>query len=297
MIPSMLRPARRFALGLVALVSLAAVSAPAVAEPMLWAIKDKDSTIYLFGTVHVLKPEVQWRSAAINKAFAESGDLVMEIQQPENPADLQPLILKYGVDQAAPLSSKLDAETNTRLIAAAQSLGIPPQGVEPMRPWLAAITVSMAPLIKAGYDPKSGVEAVMSAEAKTAGKTVGALETAEQQLGFFAGLSPVQEVAMLKATLDEVDAGPKRIDAMVDGWAKGDTKVLDSLFIDEMKGDYPALYQLLIVSRNQDWARQLKTKLAGSGVSFVAVGAGHLTGPDSVQAELAKLGVKAVRVN
>ena len=102
---------------------------------------------------------------------------------------------------------------------------------------------------------------------------------------------------MLKATLDDVEAGPKRIDAMVDGWAKGDTKVLDSLFIDEMKGDYPALYQVLIIDRNKDWARQLKTKLDGTGVSFVAVGAGHLTGPDSVQAQLAKLGVTAVRVN
>jgi uncharacterized protein YbaP (TraB family) len=292
MIPSILRPARRLAVGLVALVSVAALAVPAVAEPMLWAIKDKDSTIYLFGTIHVLKPETQWRSAAITKAFAESGELVMEIQQPENPADLQPLVMKYGVDMAKPLSSKLDAETNTRLQAVAQGMGIPAQGVEPMRPWLAAVTLSMAPLIKAGYDPKSGVETLLSAEAKAAGKTVGALETAEQQLGFFAGLEPAQEVAMLKATLDDIDAGPQRIDAMVAGWAKGDTKALAGLVIEEMKADYPDLYQVLIVGRNQDWARQLKAKLAGSGVSFVAVGAGHLTGPDSVQAELAKLGVQ-----
>jgi uncharacterized protein YbaP (TraB family) len=66
--------------------------------------------------------------------------------------------------------------------------------------------------------------------------------------------------------------------------------------IDEMQSDYPDVYKLLLVDRNRDWASQLKTKLAGSGVSFVAVGAGHLVGPDSVQAQLAKLGVKAERV-
>jgi len=83
---------------------------------------------------------------------------------------------------------------------------------------------------------------------------------------------------------------------MVAAWAAGDVPALEAEFISEMKGDYPELYDLLIVKRNEDWARQLKTKLAGAGVSFVAVGSGHLVGPDSVQVQLAKLGIKAERV-
>ena len=83
---------------------------------------------------------------------------------------------------------------------------------------------------------------------------------------------------------------------MVAAWAAGDVKELEGQFISEMKGDYPELYDLLIVKRNVDWAGQLKIKLAGKGVSFVAVGSGHLVGPDSVQAQLAKLGIQAERV-
>src|SRR3954471_4283429 len=93
---------RRFALVLIAFAAMGA--SPVLAEPALWAIKDEDSTIYLFGTVHVLRPTTQWRSSQIAKAFQDADDLVMEIEQPEDAATTRALMLKYGVDQAAPLS-------------------------------------------------------------------------------------------------------------------------------------------------------------------------------------------------
>lgn len=286
---------RRFALALVApLIVLAAMGAsPALAEPTLWAIKDKDSTIYLFGTVHVLKPTTQWRSPKIAKAFEGADDVVMEIEQPETPAQTQALMLKYGIDRAAPLSSKLKPESYAKLQAAAQDMGFPPQALEPMRPWLAALTVSLTPLLRAGYDPESGVEKLLTAEAKAAGKPISAFETMEQQVKFFADMTPVQETQLLESTLDEVDDGPAKIDALVAAWAAGDQAELKRQMVDEMQTDYPDVYKLLLVDRNKDWARQLKTKLAGSGVSFVAVGAGHLTGPDSLQVQLKALGIKA----
>jgi uncharacterized protein YbaP (TraB family) len=290
----LLRAARRLSLALVAVLAMAA--SPVLAEPALWAIKDKDSTIYLFGTVHVLKPSTQWRSPKIAKAFQDADDVVMEIEQPENPATTRALMLKYGVDQTAPLSGKLKPESYAKLQAAAQGMGFPPQALEPMRPWLAALTVSLTPLLKAGYDPESGVERLLSAEAKAAGKPISAFETMEQQVRFFADMTPAQETQLLESTLDEIDDGPAKIDALVAAWAAGDQGELKRQMVDEMQSEYPDVYKLLLVDRNQDWAGQLKTKLAGSGVSFVAVGAGHLTGPDSLQAQLEKLGIKAERV-
>ena len=289
---------RRFALALVApLVVIAAMGAsPVLAEPALWAIKDKDSTLYLFGTVHVLKPTTQWRSPRIAKAFQDADDVVMEIEQPEDPAVTRALMLKYGVDRAAPLSGKLKPATYAKLQAAAQGMGFPPQALEPMRPWLAALTVSLTPLLKAGYDPESGVEKLLTAQAKAAGKPISAFETMEQQVRFFADMTPAQETQLLDSTLDEIDEGPAKIDALVAAWAAGDQGELKRQMVDEMQAEYPDLYRLLLVDRNQDWAGQLKAKLAGSGVSFVAVGAGHLAGPDSLQAQLAKLGIKAERV-
>jgi uncharacterized protein YbaP (TraB family) len=290
---------RRFALALVAvpLLALGAMGAsPVLAEPALWAIKDKDSTIYLFGTVHVLKPSTQWRSPRIAKAFQDADDVVMEIEQPEDPAVTRALMLKYGVDPAAPLSGKLKPERYAQLQAAAQGMGFPPQALEPMRPWLAALTVSLTPLLRAGYDPESGVEKLLTAQAKAAGKPISAFETMEQQVRFFADMTPAQETQLLDSTLDEIDEGPAKIDALVAAWAAGDQGELKRQMVDEMLAEYPDLYRLLLVDRNQDWAGQLKAKLAGSGVSFVAVGAGHLAGPDSLQAKLAKLGIKAERV-
>ncbi len=290
---------RRFALALIApaLVVLGAMgTSPALAEPALWAIKDKDSTIYLFGTVHVLKPTTQWRSPRIAKAFQDADDVVMEIEQPEDQASTRALMLKYGIDQAAPLSTKLKPGSYAKLQAAAQGMGFPPQALEPMRPWLAALTVSLTPLLRAGYDPESGVEKLLTAQAKAAGKPISAFETMEQQVRFFADMTPAQETQLLESTLDEIDDGPAKIDALVAAWAAGDQAELKRQMVDEMRSDYPDVYKLLLVDRNQDWANQLKAKLAGSGVSFVAVGAGHLTGPDSLQVQLAKLGIRAERV-
>lgn len=291
---TLLRHARRLAAVLAAAVGLAA-AAPAAAEPALWVIKDADSTIYLFGTVHVLKPQVQWRSAKVDAALAQADELVTEIRDPDDAAAAQPLIRKYGIDPTHPLSTKLPAAEKARVAAAVTSLGLPPTALEPFRPWMAALTLTVAPLVKAGYDPKSGVDTLLLARARADGKGLGALETMEQQLRFFADLPPDVELAFLKSTLDDIDEGPGALDRMVEAWAAGDTEALEAVFVTEMRRDYPALYEKLVVERNRDWAMQLKDKLAGRGVSFVAVGAGHLVGPDSVQADLRRLGVVAER--
>ena len=289
--------ARRFALSLVAILALGLVwSGVAQAEPALWAIKDKDSTIYLFGTIHVLRPETQWRSAKIDKALADSGDLTLEIIGADDPAVMQPLVMTYGLDREHPLSGKITPDQFKHASELAQLGGVPPQVLNMMRPWMAAVSLSLAPVIKAGYDPKSGVEQVLVKDAVAAGKAENALETPEQQIRFFADLPPKTEADFLAQSLKDADEGVGKIAQMVAAWAAGDTKTLESIFVSEMKGDYPALYDLLIVQRNRNWAQQLKTKLAGKGVSFVAVGSGHLVGPDSVQAQLAKLGVTAERV-
>jgi uncharacterized protein len=289
---------RRFALTFVVSVftAVAIGAGPVLADPALWVIKDKDSTIYLFGTIHVLKPTTEWRSPRIAEAFRAADDVVMEIEQPESGAAVQDLMTKYGVDQATPLSSKLKPEAYAKLKTALEALGLPPEGVETMRPWRAALTVSLTPLLRAGYDPESGVEKLLTTQAKAAGKPISAFETLEQQVRFFADMTPAQEVHLLESTLDEVDDGPAEIDALVAGWAAGDQTELERQMVDGMRKDYPDVYKLLLVERNKTWARKLQAKLAGSGVSFVAVGAGHLAGPDSLQAQLSALGIQAKAV-
>lgn len=295
MFRTVFQPARRAFIGLVSLLVLG-VAAPAMAEPALWVIKDEDSTIYLFGTIHVLKPETQWRSPRIDGALKASDDLVVEVLGADDPVLMQPLVLKYGLDRVTPLSQKLSPEDLKRAQTLAQTAGLPPQAMEAMRPWLASISLAMLPVMKAGYDPRSGVEQVVAAQMKAAGKPASGLETAEQQIRFFADMSTPVEVEMLKSTLDDAEDGPAKIDRMVAAWAAGDVTTLEEQFVTEMKTHYADVYGVLLTNRNRDWASQLKTKLAGSGVSFVAVGAGHLVGPDSLQKQLAALGIQAEMV-
>ncbi|MDB5429277.1 MAG: hypothetical protein JWP35_393 [Caulobacter sp.] len=280
-----------------ALAAPLALATPAAAEPALWVIKDADSTIYLFGTVHLLRKDVVWKSAKIAKAMADSQDLTLEIADLDpKPADLMPLIQKYGFDFAHPLSSKLSAEDNAKLAKVCALYGMAPSQLDPLRPWVAAVQLSLLPIVKAGYDPSAGVDRVLRAEAIARGEPVGGFETTEQQIAYFASLPPEMELEYLRQTLDQTDQIVSQLDALEGAWEAGDPDAIAKIMNEDMRKQAPALYALLLVHRNEDFAGQLKTKLAGHGVSFVAVGAAHLAGPDSVQAQLAKLGIKAKRV-
>jgi uncharacterized protein len=276
----------------------AAAPAPA-AGPPLWVVRDADSTIYLFGTFHALKGQTKWRTPAVEAALAESQEVWLEIADVGDSdamqAQLAPLIAKIGVDPANPLSSKLTAEERAKLAAAAQKAGLNPAQLEPLRPWLAAVQLSIAPLIAAGYDPNLGVDKLISAAAKAAGKPLMGFETTEQQLRFFASFPPEVELQFLREAIEANEDGPAMVDDVAAAWAAGDMQRFKRLFIDDLRAGSPELYRVMIVDRNEAWAKTLQERLRGSGVSFVAVGAGHLVGPDSVQARLKARGIDTMR--
>ncbi|MBW3558866.1 MAG: TraB/GumN family protein [Proteobacteria bacterium] len=271
---------------------------PAAAEPALWVVSDADSTIYLFGTFHALKDATQWRTPKVDAALRSSSILWLELADigaPGADAAALPLIQRYGLDPARPLSSKLTAAENAKLAAAAAKAGVDPAQLQPLRPWLAALQLALVPLAKAGYDPQLGVDTLLASAARAEGKTIRGFETSEQQLRFFADLSPELEKQMLLSTLDEVEEGPAMIDRMSEAWSRGDLGALEREMVADMKNETPAFYKVVLADRNAAWARALNEHLKGSGTTFVAVGAAHLIGPDSVQAELAELGVQAAR--
>jgi uncharacterized protein YbaP (TraB family) len=276
--------------GLVAL----ALSLPASAEPALWKLQGPHATVYLFGTVHVLKSTTQWRSPKIQAAFAAAGTLWEEVPDAEDTATAQALVMQYGVDPAHPLSSQLDTAGNAKLTAFETTYGLPDAGIEMLRPWLAAVTFSTLPVLKAGYDPKSGVDLVLKSMADAAHKPVLGFETLDQQMRFLADLPQQQQIDFLLATLDDANGATAQLGRMVDAWNAGDVAALDKLVNGDLNR-YPALYNVLVVQRNRAFANKIEQMLQGNGVTFVAIGGGHLSGPDSVQADLAKDGIQAVR--
>ncbi|WP_295225143.1 TraB/GumN family protein [uncultured Brevundimonas sp.] len=277
-----------------ALAQTAAPAAPAPIQgegPALWVVKDADSTLYLFGSVHVLRPTTGWASPRVEAAFDSASDIWFEISNPDDQAAIMPLIQQHGLSPETPLSSRLTPQENAELDAAAQAMGASAAQLQPMKPWLAALSLSVAPLIKAGYDPKSGVELVLKARAEAAGKPIHGFETIDKQIGILAGLPDDVQLVFLRETLKDYENAATKLDEMVEAWARGDVATLDRVTITEMKEASPALYQAVLVDRNTDWANQIQTLLEGSGTAFIAVGAAHLTGDDSVQAILQKRGV------
>jgi len=271
---------------------------PAIAEPAMWVVKDKDSTIYLLGTVHILKPETKWRTPRIDAAIAESKELWLELPgltDEEMMAVMMPLVAQHGLSPGKPLSSRLTPEEFKSLQDAAKLAGLPMEMLSIARPWFAAVGISTSAITRAGYDPKSGVEEKLKAIFGERSIKAKGLETVEQQMKVFTSMTEEEEMAFLRATLQDYDQAPVELDRMVADWAEGDLTDLGRMMVDEVKAVSPALYDELLTRRNANWAVQIEEMLKGSGTLLIAVGAGHLIGPDSVQVQLEARGIEAKR--
>lgn len=258
--------------------------------PALWVIRDADSTLYLFGTVHLLRPTTGWGTDRIDAAFAGADRLVLEISNPDDQAAVVPLVMQHGMSPATPLSSLLNAEEIAALDAAAQTIGLSAAQMDPFRPWFAALTLSVAPLQKAGYDPASGVELLLKARAEAAGKPVTGFETIDEQIRILAGFPEEAQLDFLRSTLEEFENATVELDRLVEAWAAGDVEAIEAIGLEPMR-ESEEIYQALLVRRNTNWADQIQTMLEGSGTAFIAVGSAHLVGDDSVRAILERRGV------
>jgi len=275
--------------------ALFVVVVSARAEPAMWVIRDEDSTIYLIGTLHLLRHDAEWNSDKVKRAVRESTELWLEIADTDDQAAAMQLAMKYGMDSKKPLSSKLSPAQKEKLTKVANGYGVVLAGLEQMQPWLAAMLLTMVPLQKAGYDPNSGVDRVLLAQAKKEGDKIRGFETMEQQVRIFADLPEAEQIAFLEATLDEVEKGLDQLDRLAKAWIEGDVETIGRMSVEEFKNEAPAVYDKLLVQRNIAWAEKIAEMLKGSGVQQIAVGAAHLAGPDSVQVQLAKRGIKVER--
>jgi len=284
------------------LAALALLFAPAAqaqavkdADPALWVVKDADTTIYLFGTVHVLKPGLSWFDEGVKAAFDKSDELVLEMVEPDT-ATMQGLIMKTALNPTGPtLTEKLPADKREAYAKAMTDVGVPAAALDRFDPWFAAVTLSLAGLPKLGYNPESGAERTLSAAAKAASKRIVGLETAEQQLGYFDNLPEPLQVKFLVSTVDDYPKMAAELDKMIASWSAGDPETLGKTMNEEL-ADTPELAKVLLADRNARWADWIDQRLHKPGTVFIAVGAGHLAGAESVQAQLAKHKLTVTRV-
>jgi uncharacterized protein len=264
--------------------------------PALWQVKDEDTTIYLFGTVHVLKPGTEWFKGGIKRAFDGSDELVLEIVEPENPQAMAASMAQTGLARdGVKLSDRLDADMRGKYQTAMAANGLPWQMFEPFNPWMAGMALAVKPLEKLGYEADLGAEKTLTSAAKAAGKKIGALETVEQQLGYFAGLPMDSQVKFLNATVEGLPDMDKEFSSLIAHWQEGDPDKLAAEMNESLEAT-PELAQVLLLQRNMNWAKWIKERLARPGTVFIAVGAGHLAGKGSVQEQLKGMNVASARV-
>ncbi|WP_422644619.1 TraB/GumN family protein [Zavarzinia sp.] len=281
---------------------LALGAAPLRAEPALWVLHDADSTVYLFGTVHVLRPDTDWLTPRVYDAFEGADRLWLETDTAPGFGIALPL-LRYGIDWKTALASRLGPEDTARLSAIVTAAGMAPSTFRHMRPWLVALTLASLPMTGQGFDAAAGADAMFEQLAGGLKKPIRRLETITQQLRIFADLPPDEEMAMLREAIDVLWAAREGkhdkgadIGDLVDAWMAGDVDRLGAIVRDDGMAASAPLYEALFVRRNREWVKEIKAIMDGAGTDFIAVGAGHLAGDDSVIAGLAALGIVAERL-
>jgi len=279
---------KRFLLALI--VTLAAF--PASAQPPVWVVRDQDSTIVLFGSVHMLPPGLDWRPQALTTAIRDAEDIWFELplDAEDSQAAAQIAATRGVLPKGERLSDKLSKGGRKRLEAAATRMNLSIDVLNRMRPWLAEVTLGVAQLASGGANGSDGVERTLNRQAPASAQRR-AFETPEQQISYFADAPEKEQVASLEDTLRELEKDPDAYSKLVGAWMAGDVKALEREGLKPMRHASPVMYRRLVVERNARMADIIAKRLEGSGQTVVVVGAAHLIGKDGVPAMLRRRGV------
>jgi len=284
------KPARLLKSALLGLAALA-VAGSALALPPVWVVRDADSEVVLFGSVHILPPGMDWEPPALVKALAAADDLWFELPvDPATEAETSRIATQAGVlppDQS--LFKILSPKDGERLLKVAAMYQVSPAVLDRLQPWLAEIALAGGVYRKAGADAASGVERTISAAARP-GAERHAFETPLEQITILSHAPRKEQIASLRQTMEEMETRPDQFGALIKAWVDGDIAGLDREAIAEMRKVAPTLFRTLVTERNVRWTRMLDTRLKGHGHTVVVVGVGHLIGPGGVPARLRALG-------
>ncbi|HEX9139593.1 MAG TPA: TraB/GumN family protein [Steroidobacteraceae bacterium] len=246
---------------------------------ILWTIQGKHNTVYLLGSMHLLRPADSALPAEVLQDYASAQKLVMELDlSAEDPPKLlgpDPALADLPADETLPkvLGRKLYAQ----LKAHADRLGLDLKGVQHFQPWLVVLILDQLELAKLGFDADSGVDMQLLRRAQADHKPVIGLETTDEQYGLFAHLSIKQQRQYLRSALQDEEDNPNETDELFQAWQRGDAAALEKL-LQQGANEAPEIYRLLTVDRNRKWLPKIAQLLNDDTDYLVVVGALHLVG-------------------
>lgn len=288
------------ALGLAGLLigAPAAARGPQVARPALWAVSDADTTIYLFGTIHLLPPDYQWRTPKFDQAVEGSQQLVIEtIVDLDHPETFASTFAQMALSPTPlpPILDRVSPAKRPALQAAIARIGANPAQLARVKTWALSFQLLGLQYAQIGLVGKDGPETILRQQFTAEHKPVGQLETVAQQLSFFDSLPESAQRDLLEGVLDDPKAMEAEFSGMLQAWGKGDVNGIARTFDHDLAAS-PDLQQNLIRKRNANWSKWIEQRMAQPGKIMVAVGAGHLAGKNSVIAQLEKDGFRVHRL-
>ena len=263
------------------------------AQSTIWALKGTHNTVYLAGSVHLLRPDNSSLPAAFDKAYADAEALVMELDLDDfDPVVAQAWMMEHGtLPGDATLRRTIGEAQYQRVATEATRLGLPLASVQRFEPWAIALTLVELQYTKLGFDPDEGVERQLERRARTDRKEIRGLETLAEQLGKIDALTYPQQARFLRLTVDDLHEMADDTDELLEAWRSGDNEKLARLLGVEYDG-FPELYRSLVTDRNRNWLPKIEALLADDKDYMVVVGALHLVGKHGLIEMLRQRGLK-----
>ena len=258
----------------------------------LWRSQGTSNSIYLLGSVHLLREEDHPLHSAIDAAYEDADVVVMELDMDDlDPAKAQAAFRRAGVlTDGTTLRDLMGEEPYAQAEKAAAAVDVPLDMLAQSEPWLAAITVELMALYRIGFNPLYGVEMTITNRATSDGKPIEGLETVDEQLAFLDGLPLEAQREMLLQTLTGSAALPESIDGTIEAWHHGDVQALERDLLSAIR-EQPELHAALLVDRNRRWAEAIAGWIGDDRDYLVVVGALHLVGDEGVPALLEEKGI------
>lgn len=263
------------------------------AHPALWTVHSAKATLYLFGSIHLLPPNIDWHSRAVDAALKSSDVFVFEAPLgAEGQAQTEAFVRANGMLPAnEALPSLLDDQARKAYREALAATHADPATLVHMRPWLAAIVMETSSLQASHYSRAGGVDLQIWEYANAQHKKVETFETIDEQLALLMPKDTKLETEEFEAQLKEVKTSSGEIGPLVDAWCEGRISEVARL-MNQGLSSTPGAMKLLIDDRNERWTKRLDAMLAEPHTYFVTVGAGHLGGPHGLPALLKQHGYK-----
>lgn len=265
--------------------------------PAIWVVEDFDSTLYLFGTVHLLDTDIDWIRDDMTEAFRSAGTVFFEVDTGTNAQSTAAVMTQsLGFNTGGRrLRDSLDSYQLKLLEAAANNSAIPIETLDSLQPWLASELLVIAAANDAGLSPALSADDALKNRAERQQKNIRYLDDIEAQITRTAAQPTLVQMSMLTDTLEGYNTLGRDIRTIAANWAVGRTEYLTDEVVNRVRDSNREIYDALYKDLNADWAAQFTRFMEGSGTGFAAIGIGHLLGDDSIQSFMEEQGYEVNR--